>query len=511
MLKSKNLLKFVVAALAVVMTMSIMTVTLITASATPAEEEYTLIINSPYRYVNWARAGQYRAAMHAHTSRSDGSGHLADMIKVFYNKGFDIVTIADHDILCDGDWTREYIDPDLVHYRLNSWTNELAENGMFRLPGAIDAATLRSINRGTAGRFENEDFQNPHYRSSYTGFRTQRNGMISSGSYSVELSQAMHTLAYFAPIIPLRPTTQEEKVRLVAEAGGLSVIAHPGRYSGGDNSRNPVAAETAATRSQTVDRKFAMFFDEDLNDSLLGIEIFNRLDGESFSDRIMWDRLLSETMEPTEANPNGRNIFGFANDDSHGFDQIGWNWNVMLMNNLDGDDFRSAMEQGAFYAVTRVARREGINTTITNELDHLAYGQDTPIVPNIHTMYKLDQTTPGINNITAGHGVIAIEGRDYDQIEWIADGEIIHVGSEFVLAEHEGEFNHYVRAQLRSQYGMAYTQPFGIRMGIEPPEVNFNFGGLSDEMFFLIIIVGSLVVAIAALVITIKVVKKRKV
>ena len=514
MIKRKTLIRLGVAALAVVMVIAILTITIMTASAQTESEDYVLIINSPYRYVNWARVGQYRAALHAHTSRSDGGGYMADHLKVFYNKGFDIVTLADHDVLCNGDWSREFIPEDEVLYRVNEWTSadNLLPDGTFRLPGRLDPSTMRAINRGTAGRFENEDFlrYQGDFPSFYTGFRTQSNGMISIGSYSVEQSASNHTLTYFAPFVQPRPSSQEEIVRRAAEYGGLSILPHPGRYTGGNNRTNPARAEAQAIRPQSLNLYLPLFLDPTLDNSLLGIEIFNRLDGDTFSDRIMWDRLLSETMQPTETHPNGRPIFGFGNDDSHGKDQIGWNWNVMLMDNLTGADFRTAMESGAFYAVARVARREGINDTINNPHVTTENGEETPTVPNIFTMYKLYQTTPGINNITAGHGVITIEGRDYDRIEWIADGEIIHTGSEFVLADHEGNFNHYVRAQLRSDYGIAMTQPFGIRMGIEPSEVNFNVGGLSTQAIFLIIVGGALVVAIGALIGTVVVIKKKK-
>jgi len=509
MLKRKTLIKLGVLVIAVTMAISVLAISLITASANPADEtnpNYTLIIESPYRYVNWARVGQYRAAMHAHTSRSDGAGYMSDHLKVFYNKGYDIVTLADHDVLCNGDWTREYIHPDYVRYFANSWTRETEPNGMFALPGRLDEATNRAIRNGTRRtRFENDEFAWSGHQSNYTGFRTQSNGMISI-PYSIEQSQRFHTLTYFAPFTRETDYSQEDVIRRAQELGGLSVMSHPGRYTGGNNTGDPELGAHNATRAQTINRYLPLFMEYD---SLMGFEIFNRLDGESFSDRLMWDELLQHTM------PYGRNIFGFGNDDSHRVDQIGWNWNVMLMNNLNVEDFRTSMESGAFYVVARVSRRDGINTYITNENDPLGYGRPTPIVPDIHTMYKLYQTTPGIDEITAAHGVITITGRDYDRIEWIANGEVIHTGNEFILEEHEGTFGegvgYYVRAQVRSDYGIAMTQPFGIRMGIEPPEVNFNIGGLSTEMIYLIVIIGSLVLSVVLLVVAVVVIKKRRV
>jgi hypothetical protein len=80
----------------------------------------------------------------------------------------------------------------------------------------------------------------------------------------------------------------------------------------------------------------------------------------------------------------------------------------------------------------------------------------------------LSQNTPSISNIetNAYNGTITISGTDYETIEWIADGVVIATGKTLILLDHQEKMSSYVRAQLKSNTGIAFTQPFGI--GIPP-------------------------------------------
>jgi hypothetical protein len=109
------------------------------------------------------------------------------------------------------------------------------------------------------------------------------------------------------------------------------------------------------------------------------MEIVNKLDNESQSDRILWDNILMRTM------PHGRAVWGFSDDDAHHIASVGFSFNVMLM---DKDDFRAngsrgmfaytqqelniqsadnpirrAMTNGAFYAVSRVDKKHRLSAT----------------------------------------------------------------------------------------------------------------------------------------------------
>lgn len=87
------------------------------------------------------------------------------------------------------------------------------------------------------------------------------------------------------------------------------------------------------------------------------MEIINKIDNESRYDRILWDNILKVMM------PEGRNVWGFSNDDTHSLNATGYSFNMMLMPELTIASTREAMENGTFYAVSRVSRVDGINAT----------------------------------------------------------------------------------------------------------------------------------------------------
>jgi hypothetical protein len=158
--------------------------------------------------------------------------------------------------------------------------------------------------------------------------------------------------------------------------------------------------------------------------------------------------------------PVGRNVWGFSNDDSHSLNATGYSWNTVLLpaNNLR--EVRNAMEGGAFYSVSRVSRLDGINRYFPAS----SGGNEIPGSGTAATLYLLEQPTPGISNIVVNQtsGAISVTGTNYNLIEWIADGEVIATGNTINIRNHQDKINSYVRAQLKSSTGIAFTQPFGI-------------------------------------------------
>lgn len=57
---------------------------------------------------------------------------------------------------------------------------------------------------------------------------------------------------------------------------------------------------------------------------------------------------------------------------------------------------------------------------------------------------------------------ITIEGDLYNTIEWVADGKVIATGNTIDLNDYEGKIHSYVRAQLKGDEGISFTQPFGV-------------------------------------------------
>ena len=375
------------------------------------------IISKPYANVDWAKFGQYKAAFHTHSTNSDGSNTRADMIEDHYAKGFDILNMADHNFVT------------------TTWDEPGYGGGV----GQSSPGTgMLSSNR----RFEIE-----------AGVGRNGRGMIGI-PLGNEQSATNHIVTMWADFNNVAKETLTVEQRMAGTlgitkfTGGIAFIAHPGRFTGGQNA--DLTAGAAASNNPDNIKKYVDLFMAFPN-SLVGMEIMNRLDNETRSDRILWDNILMLTI------PKGKNVWGFSNDDSHGIDQTGFNYNVMLLPELTAHATRKALETGAFYAVGRVDRRLEVN--IFDCGGNVMPNGGSALTAHLYT----EMMPPSILNIFVRRNrTITIEGADYDYIGWVADGVEIARGNTINLNHHFGQFNSYIRAHIVGKGGVAYTQPFGI-------------------------------------------------
>jgi hypothetical protein len=357
-------------------------------SAAAADQSGNFVIISPYANVDWDAYGQYKADFHAHSRNSDGSNTVAQMVEDHYAKGFDIFTMTDHSVLTPN-W-------DKVTGGVTSERKAEIEAGVGRDgKGMIDIDNC------------NEQSNTDHINSFFAAYNDAVGGT----------------------------RTMASTIAAVQAAGGITHLNHPGRYTNGAVGG---ANGAAASNNPVQIKKYVDLFMA--YPSLVGMEIVNKDDNESRSDKILWDNLLTQTM------PQKRFVWGFANDDTHSLSATGYAWDVMLMPELTQSATRTAMETGTFYTVSRIDRREGINAM------------------------NLALTTPSITNIEVEGNLITITGANYDTIEWISGVNpvtgmvnVIATGESIDVSEYSEIFNNsYVRAQLKSQNGIAYTQPFCV-------------------------------------------------
>lgn len=349
-------------------------------------------IDSPYASVDWDTYGQYKADFHAHSNESDGSPQPYETIEEHYKKGYDILALTDHNV-CNTTWNRKD-DP----------TGKDREY--------LTDQRLSQITYGTD--------------------RDNR-GMVAIMN-SDEQSVSDHLNTFFTPFNNEHGATLESNIAKTQELGGICHINHPGRYTGGKNTSG-TAGEEASNNPETIKKYTDLFMKYD---AVVGMEIINKLDGDSYSDRILWDNILKETM------PEGRFVWGFSNDDTHSTAATGHSYNMMLLPSNNPENVRKSMENGTFYASAKVAKREGYTITDLSVINDY----QPPIITNIQV--DNDEDT------------ITIDGEYYNQVEWIADGKVIATGNTIDLNDHEGEINSYVRAQLKGDEGISFTQPFGV-------------------------------------------------
>lgn len=340
---------------------------------------------NPYASVDWISYGQFKAAHHVHTTESDGGTPPATMIEEHYSKGFDILALTDHNFLSTT-WDRT----DRPANRPYLTTQRVAE---------MNAGV------GRDGR-----------------------GMISI-PLSNEQSRHDHLNTFWAPFNNTSGDPLAKSITTAETLGGISHINHPGRYTGGSNTSGTRGEEASNNPVQIA--KYVNLFST--YPSLVGMEVINKLDGDSYSDRILWDNVLTAMMP-------GRPVWGFSNDDAHSTGAVGFAYNLMLMPENTEANVRYSMENGTFYAVSRVAKRElGMN-------------------------FRGEGPVPTILSITVDQmeNSISIEGEEYDRIDWIADGQVIATGESIDINDHEESVTGYVRAQLVGPGGISFTQPFGV-------------------------------------------------
>ena len=340
------------------------------------------IIN-PYETVDWTAFDQYKANFHAHSIESDGGNTPKEMFEDHYAKDFDIMALTDHNFL-NTTWDRT--DRPGVPYLT---TERLTE---------MNAGTDRG-GRGIIG-IPNSD----------------------------EQSKSDHLNTFFAPFNNESGDTLESKIAKCEDLGGISHINHPGRYTGGKV--GGIAGEVASYQPETIEKYVDLF---SKYPSCVGMEIINKKDGDSASDRILWDNILKQMMPE-------RPVWGFSNDDAHSTSTVGFSYNMMLMPENTLINVRTSMEDGTFYAVALVSKRE------------------------LGTDFVASGPAPKITDIAVDEGEdsITIQGENYNEIEWIADGSIIATGSTLDINDYDSEITNYVRAQLKGDGGISFTQPFGI-------------------------------------------------
>lgn len=242
-----------------------------------------------------------------------------------------------------------------------------------------------------------------------------------------ELSRHDHNLSLFTTYpSPLREASTDRlqtSIQEVAETGGVNVLAHPGRYWEPGDDRVPDDAL----------EKYAGLFNR--YDTLVGMEVHNQTDRYPW-DRRLWDALLEELM------PN-RPVWGFANDDSHGEHHIGLNASWFPLQKMNRSTVREALENGQFY----------FSTVTTHPESRQELGR-TPKITDV----SYDRATNTLTLVAAVNG----ETVEDSQVQWISNrGEVVAKGQSIDLDETNG-LSTYLRAEIRSDGALTYTQPFGL-------------------------------------------------
>ncbi len=361
-----------------------------------AKTEVSYTITNPYETVDWDTYNQYKAQLHTHTLYSDGGMDIKDVVEEYYRQDYDILAITDHGVVNKG-WNEmpemlPIIGYNKLLYDLTPMSDERYEE--ITTGADRDGRPMLDVELGIEmnGVVMRKNHVNGFFCGAY------------QGNWGGE-------------------EDYESAIKATHEAGGISFIDHPGDF---------YAAHRDYDRARDLNN-LKIFIEPLLKyDSCVGMEIFNERDTVAQADRILWDNVLMYTV------PRGVVPWGFSDDDAHVIENIGVTAEIMLMPELTNEALRTAMENGTFFACSRIARPEmGEEFEGTGEYA------------------KIDRIT-----VDEEQDIITVTANNYETIEWISDGEIIATGTSFNLRENSDKLGSYVRFQVKNEGGIVMSQPF---------------------------------------------------
>lgn len=396
-----------------IMLVSVMLLSAVQITSFAATVDYT--ITNPYASVLsylGKDENHYKTNLHTHSTYSDATETLASMVKEFYNQDFDVLAMSEHGIM-GVEWDETPTLLPLYYYN-------------YVIGNVQEHLTTEEYEAILAGTYKTDETT-----------RTNERGMecvtgAIEGNYLV--AQKNHINGYFMNNNSTEGVMGDEgdfetMINMIDMAGGVSHINHPGDWLG-----------SAGDPDIARDPGNVQFFADLLRryDSCLGIEVYNSFDRPTRSDRILWDELLKVVI------PEGRNVWGFGNSDAHNLNDIDTAFMDFIMPSYSDANLRTAMENGTFFAVSRYEAGKRIG-----EGD--AYPQVTSI------------------KVNEQNDTITIVGKNCDNINWIADGNVIKetttsvngvVTSTIKLREYSDDISCYVRAELEGVGGKTLTQAF---------------------------------------------------
>ena len=279
--------------------------------------QYDFTISNPYETIDWDTWKAYKGATHVHTVRSDGDIELNDMIEKYYSLGYQALALTDHGT---------------VNY---SWTKDQTRLSIFGYQyfkhGNVDELTEERYQQITTGSDRGGD-----------GMTEVPLGIELNGSSTAKC----HVNSYYADCghgdLELDSKWPEDAVKKSQAAGGICHINHVGEWTEGRHDIN--------TYNEEFVKKFASIF---LNYSAcIGMELVNTKDNRTHNDRYLYDETLKLTA------PQGRNIWGFCEDDAHDFGDVENNAQYFIMPKNTQANIRTSMENGTFFACSKTSKND---------------------------------------------------------------------------------------------------------------------------------------------------------
>jgi len=228
-----------------------------------------------------------------------------------------------------------------------------------------------------------------------------------------EITMTHHFNSLFTDHGKIYEQTVEAAIKSeIAKAKSVIVLNHPGRHKW----------------LYPVDW-YVDLYQKFPKEHLVGQEVVNSQDDYP-SDKQLWDLILTKTAPL-------RTVYGYANDDSHAFNEIGYSYNELLTSEFTVTEVRNAITHGRSFFYS--------NATISKPIGKMPHVIDVIV----------DQ-----DDLT-----IEVVATDYHKIEWFSCNRIVSNQNKISIngnVDRSYHLGRYIRFVLTGSGGQLFSQPFLI-------------------------------------------------
>lgn len=352
---------------------------------------------SPYEDLNWEQVGHYDSEFHTQPGLGDEEYDPHQTVDRYHEEGYKILSLAGH----------SYDIPDEID-SIYPWTklSEIYE-------------TIKDLKNPTEDDKTYEEIANEPFEDRDPA----ELGMVSvEGS---EVSAPHHTISLFNSQTE-GLDTEAETYQAIEDKKGIMYFAHPGRY----------VEERGLTEYWYVD-KYKRF------DGLVGQSVFNREDSHP-GDRAFYDKVVHILGRE-------RPIWLYGEDDMHEEIELGWNRDVILL-----EDF----EPGSMHPDIQDGSAPDVMTAVKNGYSYLWKPSE-----------QYNKRAFNIVNVEVSDNEVRLTVDEEDKVEevrWrthnpvLDTTETIHTGYSITKADVPSN-SKFVRAEVEGEKGTIYTQPFYLK------------------------------------------------
>ena len=353
---------------------------------------------SPYQDLNWPEIGHYDSEFHTHPGLGDEQYDPHQTVDRYHAEGYKILVLAGHD----------YDIPDDYMNSIYPWTKlaEIYEN-------------IKHVRNPTEDNKTYEEIANEPY---------QNRDPVKLGMVSVEgneVSGPHHMVSLFNSLTN-GAATETATLRIIEESGGIVYFAHPGRY-----------VERWGLTAYWYADLYLRF------DALIGQAVFNREDTYP-NDREFYDKIVHIL-------GHDRPVWLYGEDDMHQETTLGWNRDVILLENFRPGSMHPDIPDGS---------APDVFTALKNGYSYLW----KPSQQYNKRAFNIIDVKVSDNEIE-----IKIDNQSQvNEIRWRTHNpdmdltETIHYGYK-VSTKNLPQYSKFVRAEIQGPAGTIYTQPFYIK------------------------------------------------